>query len=149
MIWNEARERQLQDLWGQDLPTREIAKIMGAGTRNVIIGKAHRLGLPKRTKAGKPVEKSKQTPRKPRIKKVNPNWVERAPLVPDHVPPAEGPVGGLPLGSLADSKCHAIIGVLAAPNGSSEPAYCGGDKVPDKNWCAHHFALYTQPARRR
>lgn len=149
MIWTEARTRQLQDLWETDMSARDIAKEMGGITKNSVIGKAHRLGLSMKDKKSKPVEKSKAKPRKPVVRKLNPNWVERTSLVPASIPAPQGPQGGLPIGSLKTSSCRAITGVLALPNGDSEPAYCGADKATDKNWCAHHHALYTQPARNR
>lgn len=43
--WTEARVAKLRELW----PTKsasQIAKQLGGVTRNAVIGKAHRLGLP-------------------------------------------------------------------------------------------------------
>lgn len=44
--WSETRECVLIDLWKQGRTAGEIADAMGEGvTRNMVIGKAHRLGL--------------------------------------------------------------------------------------------------------
>lgn len=58
--WTDERIARLTELWSQDLSTAEIGKILGI-TKNAVVGKAHRLGLPKRqspirrsTKAKKP-----------------------------------------------------------------------------------------------
>lgn len=45
--WTEERIAQLTELWSQDLSTAEIGKKLGI-TKNAVVGKAHRLGLPKR-----------------------------------------------------------------------------------------------------
>lgn len=150
MNWSEAQKSQLRDLWAKDLSAKQIATEMNCGiSKNAVIGMSHRMELPmRRIKSGKPVDKSKEPPKR-KIKKVNPNWVERTTIAPAHLPALEGPIGGVSLRDLAKGRCHAITGVLALPDGSSEPAYCGATSVPGKAWCAHHFARYTQPPRGR
>ena len=49
MVWTEERVSQLTKLWDDGLPATDIAAQMGV-SRNAVIGKAHRLGLPKRTR---------------------------------------------------------------------------------------------------
>lgn len=47
--WTEDRVKLLEQLWGEGLSCSQIAKRIGAGvSRNAVIGKALRLGLPKR-----------------------------------------------------------------------------------------------------
>jgi hypothetical protein len=43
--WNEERDNALRELWKTETSAREIAKEMGATSRNSVIGRAHRLGL--------------------------------------------------------------------------------------------------------
>ncbi len=45
--WTNERIEKLTELWSQDLSTAEIGKLLGI-TKNAVVGKAHRLGLPKR-----------------------------------------------------------------------------------------------------
>ena len=47
MSWNLEKEEKLRKLWGKGNTASEIAKIIGGVTRNAVIGKANRLGLPK------------------------------------------------------------------------------------------------------
>ena len=54
--WTEDRMAILRALWQEGLTTREIGARMGI-TKNAVVGKVHRLGLPKR---GSPI---KQKPR--------------------------------------------------------------------------------------
>lgn len=56
--WTDARIAQLRGLWAQDLPTEEIARQMGI-SKGAVIGKAHRLNLPRREN---PVRQMEYTP---------------------------------------------------------------------------------------
>ena len=152
VTWTADHIRRLKELWGEGLSAAQIAKAMGGGlSRNSIIGKSHRLGLKRGViKPGKKeVDKSVHKAATPRPKKVNPNWVERAPLVPSHIPEPVGPSGGVSLAEKPFDSCPAIIGVLALPNESTEPAYCGAPKIEGKSWCGHHYAMFVSPPRAR
>ena len=58
-VWNEERLGQLTKLWGQGLSITQIGLKLGV-TRNAVVGKVHRMGLPKRqspiVRSGKPFE---------------------------------------------------------------------------------------------
>ena len=49
MAWTQEREDLLRKLWLQGLSASQIAYVMAGVTRNAVIGKAHRMGLPKRS----------------------------------------------------------------------------------------------------
>ncbi len=57
--WSEENVAKLEELWDQYLSTAEIGRILGT-TKNAVVGKAHRLGLPKRQS---PVRKNKKNPK--------------------------------------------------------------------------------------
>ena len=44
-VWNEERLGQLTKLWGQGLSITQIGLKLGV-TRNAVVGKVHRMGLP-------------------------------------------------------------------------------------------------------
>ena len=46
--WNDTKLKELEDLWKQGHPISKIGEILGV-SRNSVAGKAHRMGLPKRT----------------------------------------------------------------------------------------------------
>ena len=46
--WNETKLKELEDLWKQCHPISKIGEMLGV-SRNSVAGKAHRMGLPKRT----------------------------------------------------------------------------------------------------
>ena len=48
LVWTESLIADLTALWDQGLSASEIAARLGGISRNAVIGKAHRLGLPSR-----------------------------------------------------------------------------------------------------
>ena len=52
MSWTDDRVEKLKNLWAEGLSASQIAKDLGGVTRNAVIGKVHRLGLPARTPGG-------------------------------------------------------------------------------------------------
>ena len=67
MIWTAAATKRVERLWASGLSGSQIAKLMGT-TKNAIIGKARRMGLPLR-KISQPVLK-KKIARRPKPKPV-------------------------------------------------------------------------------
>ncbi len=55
--WTPERVSALIALWAEDLPASEIGRRLGM-TKNAVIGKVHRLGLPKR---GSPIQAKTET----------------------------------------------------------------------------------------
>ena len=55
-VWDNAKLKELEDLWSQGHPISKIGEILGV-SRNSVAGKAHRMGLPKRTS---PISSSKK-----------------------------------------------------------------------------------------
>jgi hypothetical protein len=50
--WTDHRTEKLERLWRAGVPSSTIARMIGAGcTKNMVIGKAHRLNLPDREKS--------------------------------------------------------------------------------------------------
>ena len=48
MSWTDERINELQKLWKEGLSASQIAARLGGVSRNAVIGKVHRLGLPER-----------------------------------------------------------------------------------------------------
>jgi len=51
LTWTDDRVEQLKKLWEGGLSASQIAAELGNVTRNAVIGKVHRLGLPAAPKA--------------------------------------------------------------------------------------------------
>lgn len=44
--WTDERVETLKRMWGEGQSASQIAKELGGVTRNAVIGKAHRIGMP-------------------------------------------------------------------------------------------------------
>jgi GcrA cell cycle regulator len=65
MGWTDERIEMLKSLYSDGLSASEIADEIGGGlSRNAVIGKAHRLGLPRRRKAAPPIRRNVPTGRR-------------------------------------------------------------------------------------
>ncbi len=61
MDWTDERIELLKKLWADGLSGNQIAAELGGITRNAVIGKAHRLGLPGRPRSGGPNPKKRSS----------------------------------------------------------------------------------------
>ena len=143
-VWNKERKAQLRQLWDQkpQLSARQIGDIMNV-SRNAIIGCAHREGFPSRkrivtTSGAKIVPFRKPKPRPAFKTPYKPPVLRQEPVL--------SPVEPVSFLMLKKDQCGAIVRMGSHLSGA-EPLYCGAPLVPGKNWCASHFALYTQKQR--
>ncbi len=64
-VWSEERLEMLSRMWSEGLPISRIGSELGV-TRNAVVGKVHRLGLPKRQspiqRSSEPVEPARREP---------------------------------------------------------------------------------------
>ena len=58
MSWTSEREEKLKELWKKGHTASQIATLIGATTRNAVIGKAHRLNLEARSASRKIISKT-------------------------------------------------------------------------------------------
>lgn len=65
MSWTEERIETLKKMWDSGMTATQIAEELGGVSRNAVIGKAHRLGLPARPSPVKPNEPKADTAPKP------------------------------------------------------------------------------------
>ena len=61
--WDDLKLKQLKDLWDKGHPISKIGEILGV-SRNSVAGKAHRMGLPKRSSPISSESKSKSASQK-------------------------------------------------------------------------------------
>ena len=151
MVWTDEMETLLRSLWEKNYSARRIAIEMQCGiTRNAVIGKSNRMGLPmRRIKSGCPIPKGVPAPKRkpPRSRSWKPAIIASPPVAPIVL---SGPPGGVFVEELTRHNCRAIIGSERLPMSDRDVSkYCGAPAVPGKSWCQAHFARYTQPARSR
>ncbi len=63
MSWTDERVETLKKMWAEGQSASQIAKELGAVTRNAVIGKVHRLGLSNRVGGGGKDEDDEAAPR--------------------------------------------------------------------------------------
>lgn len=106
--WTPDRVNTLMALWGEGIPTSEIGRRLGV-TKNAVVGKVHRLGLPKRN---------------------SPIKAEAKPAVKKETPQSQA----VAMDSLRPGMCRWPEG----EPGTENFHFCGQPIVPEKPYCAHH-----------
>jgi GcrA cell cycle regulator len=119
MTWTPERIAEVTRLWNQGLTTAEIGRLVGV-SKNAIVGKAHRLGLPPRPS---PIKREARghTPRQPRPE---PRPMERPSPPPVHL-----------VISTSGATCKWPIG----HPGEAAFGFCGQPAVEGKPYCAEHY----------
>lgn len=123
--WTPERIAEVTRLWDEGLTTAEIGKIVGV-SKNAVVGKAHRLGLPARPS---PIRrnggggKSAATPRS----------VAKVPVKPVRqiVLSTSGACCKWPFGHPGESEFH----------------FCGSAALVNKPYCPEHYQMAYLPAR--
>lgn len=152
--WNDDRVNELKQLWAKGLSAGVIALRMQGFSRNAIIGKVHRLGLPGRAT---PIGKARLGGRKSVAlqrarRKTKPQESIRFGKVKSYEPVAVAPLPPEPpkpsklfkLVDLEDNQCRFPFG---DPK-SKDFGFCGCVKSPGSSYCPGHAHLcLTTPDR--
>ncbi len=147
MAWTEERVQTLRKLWTEGLSANQIAKQLACGfSRNAVIGKVHRLGLPGRATPPRPtktvrVTRPRAVPTAPRLRTVAPPRPAKAPII--EVTPKLREDGRLEtVQTISSRQCRYPYG---DPNEASF-GFCGHSCKKDSQWCADHRLLVYQPS---
>lgn len=149
--WTPDRCAKLTELWTAGKSGQEIADIFGHGlTRSAIIGKVHRLRLPKRDAEGLRLMNRQKARREGHRRTVAQKYGQGqtahiAPqaakrLVPLPMPPPEPETAcSVKFEALEAHHCRYVIS-------SEGPAvFCGCNAIPGKAWCEAHFRRVYRP----
>ena len=132
-IWDAERDALLCKLWVEGYRTLDIAARMGT-TKNAIIGRAHRMSLPKRASPIRRPEGWIKPPPKPRVLRMGPPPAPRAPVQAVRaVEPKISLVGG----------CRWPLWGTGAPSHRYCDAARAAQNVP---YCSKHCAVAYRPA---
>ena len=148
-FWTGEKVDQLRALWASNtLSAAEIAAIIGAPSRNAVLGKAHRLRLPRKKTA--PVRRhvrARSHAVKPAFVKPKPRPLPRPRPVSPNPNPIEIPVAVmLSIMELTDHACKFPIGDPREPGFG----FCGHPSTEGKPYCAYHCRVaYAPPEGRR
>ena len=121
-VWTEERLVDLTRLWGEGLSITQIGLVLGV-SRNAVVGKVHRMGLPKRQS---PIVKSD----KPRVPK---DPIQRRRTVP------------LSLEQWDRNTCSWPTGDPKTDNFS----FCGDQVAPGRPYCTAHCSKAYTTAREK
>ena len=143
--WTDAALVDLRRMWDEGRSCSLIAQALGL-TRNAVIGKVHRLGLPKRkevllsrnSERHYPKQRSKPKPEKvPTLARLfNSAVAEAGPIM--ELPPDQSAFA-VSLLDIQHNQCRWPV--------SDEPfLFCGDEKWSGHSYCLRHFAIARRPA---
>lgn len=156
------RVASLTMLWNEGKSARQIAAVMGC-TRNVVIGKAHRLGL--KARAVRVVVSPEERQRRqdeinrrkrewrsagkpPRVRKRAAPKFKPVPYAPRPAPVEVAMPTNPPI-RLADAPMHGICKHIAGEPNGPDTLFCGAESLPGQSWCAYHRLLLYRPREDR
>jgi GcrA cell cycle regulator len=135
MDWSDARIETLKERWAAGHSASHIAAELGGVTRNAIIGKVHRLGLPSRIRTVSPRAPRERAGRRVRAVKFVRDVLHGAEL--PRIPALNCPAPfNLTLLELVGNTCRFIC------DGSGLDAwYCGNRIEGSASYCAYHTSI--------
>lgn len=152
MNWTDERVEKLKRLWAEGLSASQIATQLGGVSRNAVIGKAHRLNLAVRSKAGRP--RASGTSRAPRTKPaVSPPTSSSGLVCAPYVAEAQAPTPSRAVSTvvptflrltLTDLNEHTCKWPVGDPL-KDDFFFCGVGT--EETYCGYHAKIAYQPAR--
>ncbi len=167
MAWTDDRVEILKKLWAEGLSASQIANKMGEVTRNAVIGKVHRLGLPGRATTTR--SKARRLPAKGGMMHHNSGGMIASGVAPLRADPGSSrTITSPPMGEgdfyfdlddptltpldkrigLMDLTEHMCKWPIGDPCGDNFH-YCGANKHKDSSYCEHHGGRATPKKRKR
>lgn len=154
-MWTDERIEKLKVLWNEGRSASECAILIGGGfSRSAIIGKVHRIGLPKR-KAGRRVDVKQQRASVARMRTLKPKrhtasmrtavnelLLRDLPTEPlPHVDDISPTLSWANLENTTDviTQCRAILPA------DGDKTICGRKTVVGTSWCECHLRRYATP----
>ncbi len=116
MTWTPERVAELKRLWATGATTSEIGRMLNI-TKNAVVGKSHRLGLP-----GRPSPIKREIAKAPPSPTPPPTMVKTPPPA---VVEYDGPPCQWPFGEPGTADFH----------------FCGAPAIPDRPYCDKHCKL--------
>lgn len=143
--WTEEKIVLLRQRWAEGISATKIAEEIGPEfSRNSVIGKARRLGLPRHA------YKQPSRPRPPSKPKRSPMIRVKATAMVDVSVPIQAPPEDrqqwVPFMDLTSKHCRAILG-QSYDDGLA--LFCPNPKDDTESYCPHHMGIYYNPRSSR
>lgn len=135
--WTEERTALLRALWAEGLSCTQIADQIGGLSRNAVIGKSNRLGLPRR-------KRKEGAPRRPKEKRAY--RIGRASVAPDLFQDALPPPDflGIPFVETDAKTC------MYPEGDGAHMLFCGQPRKDESSYCpGHHAICWVKPTGKR
>ena len=150
--WTDERIEELKQLWGKGLSAAAIARAMGCRSRSAILGKVHRLKLPKRDGTDREstrVLSKMHAKRRQRRSVAVAVGIGRG----GHIaPPAAKRVVPLPPAPKDVKPAHTVtLEALEAKHcrwpyrENGKTTFCGCEVIVGSSWCGQHFRRVYKP----
>lgn len=141
-MWTEENIVKLKELWESGCSASHIAQRFGSVTRNAVLGKVHRLGLPKRQLMEAPKQRRVPSPRRRPTVSLRP--VFGPPVQPEKFEAREVAIDPLHLNllELKPKSCRYAYG-------ERPYTFCGHKTAGPLSYCAVHARIVYQPARKK
>lgn len=123
-LWTEQQDTQLAELWRTGLSASQIASRFPGRSRCAIIGRVHRLDLPKRT-----------TSSNPRPRKITRKLMPKAAPSPSQADPFLLTIDEL------FGRCRFVCEAVEW----GRARYCGHPAHAGSSWCENHHAVVFRP----
>ena len=138
--WTDERTEQLKTMWTEGLSASQIARALGGVTRNAVIGKVHRLGLP-----GRASPTRRERPRVSFTPKVSLPVRAAPPAVVEEDPLTFEDGAHATILTISDRKCRWPMGDPS----STEFHFCGRSPKKGTPYCEEHARKAYQPHQQR
>lgn len=146
MTWTRERTEILKKLWAEGLSASQIANRLGGVTRNAVIGRVHRIGLPGRAKSTRPKSRKRKRHHSP-------------PSQPMPVPSGQSTAGApskksyttwrrneaVTLIELKPHHCRWPVGEMTG----ERQKFCGQQSEAGAPYCGHHDSIAYESASTR
>lgn len=147
--WTDERVETLKKLWADGLSASQCAGRLGFVTRNAVIGKAYRLGLPRRATTSRMCNRVPRLPLRPT--QIQSRAPGRLALKPPALSIVSADAVPVPLQvaiiNLKQDMCRWPISEHAPK--SVDFYFCGHAKAPGVSYCEHHACRAFRPTARR
>ena len=148
-MWTDERVEMLRKLWSEGLSASQIAAHLGGVSRNAVIGKVHRLGLPgRKPKDATLARRGQRAPvdRVPKARRRSMFWQSLEGVAKLPLPLADVPIDPTKVKTLQDLEANDCRWPLGDPQAPTF-GFCGCPKLPGLPYCEPHARrAYAPPA---
>lgn len=143
--WTDENEAELRRLWAEGKSASQVAKAIGAPTRNTVIGKVSRLGLQRGMSRAEVAREGGAARAKQKRGTAKPAAFRPLQFAPPRRPPVPRPIPafgiGTPFLDLPVDGCRYAV----TPDDVETHLFCGAPRAEGKPYCEGHCGVAFRP----